>query len=927
MTAPTDAVVDGTTDGVQLGRPARVPRRRTSFVGREADVPAVMTRLGEAPAVTLVGVGGVGKTSLAYEVATRIEREQSAMVHTVPLQSTVDDEAVGRVVADSLGLPVTSSQSPTDAVVAFLVAQGPTLLVLDNCEQVIDGAARLVDELLDRCPDLCILSTSRIVLGVEGEHVWPVDPLRVDDRASVDSPAVQLLIDRANAAHPRALDDTDLEKLAELAGRLDGVPLALELAAARLSTMGIDELLAQIDDHLLELESTRRGAEARHRSLAGVVEWSYRLLDDDARRAAQRLSVFPSTFTRESAERVMDSDDPAMLDSLINASLVTITERDGGARILMLEMIRQFLAERLEASGEAPDAGRAHAEWVVATVLDLTELVQGADGALHRQRLVAEMDNVRVALDWAVAEGEVDVVVQLVRGLHDQVVGAAGREAHAWIERAMTATWDDPEAIDVLVVGAEAAMTHGDLPRYRQILEQADRLHEEFPDARVVPGPGHMAIAPELLWIGLLDFEGEVDQAVEVAERIRDSVPEDPWGAAWALMRLSMPFAYAGRDEEAAELAERSLELAEEVQNTLTICWSEFALGESLRGIEPDRALESYRHTFALADENGFKFLEGLTLVAWAAALGRHGEPLEALERFGQTIRWWRDAGGWSFLSTTLRNFGEFLANIDRSEEAVLVRCALEEISRSSKAGGEEADTDRYLRRKLLSQLGKTRFNELQEDSHSLDEAGVVELALATIEDELAARGHDRQSSGADAPLPDDAGPAITQFQVIAFTDLESSTSYMADRGDRDARNQMREYDLRTNATLAEHRGERVKGTGDGVLATFPTITDALDWVVKFQESIEAAVTSGELPLRVRVGVHAGETIADMGDVHGTAVNLAARVVDRAEGGEVLVTDTVRQIAVGSQHTFSSLGEVDLKGIPEPIGLHRLEWR
>lgn len=909
-------------------------------------MPAVMTRLWEAPAVTLVGVGGVGKTSLAYEVASRIEREGSAAIHVVPLQSTVDSDAVDRVVADSLGLPVTAQQSTIDAVVTCLCVQGPTVLLLDNCEQVIDGAARLVDELLDRCGELRVLATSRIVLGVEGEQVWPVDPLVVDDDAPDDGPAVKLLVDRATAAHPRALDDTDREALVQLASRLDGLPLALELAAARLSTMSIDELLEQLDGQLLALETNKRSTEDRHRSLEGVVEWSYRLLDEDARRAAQRLSVFPSTFTRESAERVMGSDDPGMLDNLLNDSLVTITERDGGARILMLEMIRQFLGERLEKSGEADAARREHAAWTVETVVELTDLVRGPDAGVYRRRLVAELENVRVALEWAAAHGEFDALVKLVRGLHDHIVGAAGREAHAWVERAIASVWEDPVAIDVLTVGAEAAMARGDIPRYREVLEQLDRILAENTEPRIVEGPGHLDIGRDLEWIALHVFEGNVEQAMEVADGLLDSVPEDRWAASWTLMRLSMPYAYAGRDELAGELAQRSVQLAEEIDNELALCWSRFALGEALRTIEPERAIQSYEQAFNIADESGFAFLEGLILVGWASALGRHGEPVPALERYSQAIRFWRDANGWSFLSTTLRNFGEFLARIDRPEQAVLVRCAIEEISRSSKAGGEDADTDRYLRRKLIADLGKSRFEQLQEESHRLDETHVVQLALDTIDSELGewadpegggpdteqesapeitddpAQSPDAESAAASAEDP--LAPLV--FRVIAFTDLESSTSYMA-RKDRDARTAMREYDRRTRKTLAKHGGKHWKGTGDGVLATFSTVTEALSWVVDLQQGIEEAVESGELPLRVRVGVHAGETIEDMDDVYGTAVNLAARVVDKASPGEVLVTGAVQEMALGGQHTFSARGKVELKGIPEPIGLYSLDWR
>jgi predicted ATPase/class 3 adenylate cyclase len=943
MTSSAAAAPQQDTEPISFGRLSRVPRRRTSFVGRESDVPAVMTRLGEAPAVTLVGVGGVGKTSLAYEVASRIEHDGSAVVHVVPLQSTVDSDAVDRVVADSLGLPVAAQQSPIDAVVTCLCVQGPTVLLLDNCEQVIDGASRLVDELLDRCDQLRVLATSRIVLGVEGEHVWPVDPLLVDDEAPDDGPAVRLLVDRATAAHPRALDDTDRQKLVQLASRLDGLPLALELAAARLSTMSIDELLEQLDGHLLALETNKRSTEDRHRSLEGVVEWSYRLLDEDARLAAQRLSVFPSTFTRESAERVMASGDRGMLDNLLNDSLVTITERDGGARILMLEMIRQFLGERLEKSGDAEAARREHAAWTVETVVELTRLVRGPNAAVHRRRLVAELENVRVAIEWAVAHGDIDALVKLARGLHDHIVGAARREVHAWIERALATVWDDPRAADVLIVGAEAAMTRGDLTRYREVVEQLDRVLADSPDPVVVVGTDNKKVWLGLQWMGLLGFEGKVDQAVEVADGLLDSIPDDPWEASWTLMRLSMPYAYAGRDELAGDLAQRSVDLAEGIDNELAVCWSRFALGEALRTIDPERAIASYEQAFSIADQSGFAFLEGLILVGWASALGRHGEPVPALERYRQAMRFWRDANGWSFLSTTLRNFGEFLARIDRPEQAVLVRCAIEEISRSSKAGGEDADTDRYLRRKLVADLGKARFEQLQEESHRLDETHVVQLALDTIESELDERVDPEPSSDAaeqvpapeladESPKSDHAEPSAEDplaplvFRVIAFTDLESSTSYMA-RKDRDARTAMREYDRRTRKTLEKHGGRHWKGTGDGVLATFSTVTEALVWVVEFQKDIEEAVESGELPLRVRVGVHAGETIEDLDDVYGTAVNLAARVVDQAGPGEVLVTGAVQEMALGGQHRFSSRGKVELKGIPEPIGLYSLDWR
>jgi class 3 adenylate cyclase len=247
------------------------------------------------------------------------------------------------------------------------------------------------------------------------------------------------------------------------------------------------------------------------------------------------------------------------------------------------------------------------------------------------------------------------------------------------------------------------------------------------------------------------------------------------------------------------------------------------------------------------------------------------------------------------------------LVRVDRYEEAVLVRCSIEWLEASSNAGGVDADRDRYLKRLLVERLSADRFEELREKSHEMTGDETVKLALEAIGDELTSRRR------------------VSEFRVIVFTDLERSTQFLADTGDVSGRAAMRKYDVRTNEALARHDGERVKGTGDGVLATFSSVAAAINFVTELLRDVDEAVDRGDLPLRLRVGIHAGETIADMGDVHGTVVNLTARVVDRADGGEILVTDTIRQIAVGSDHTFTNLGEADLKGIPEPMRLHRLE--
>ena len=876
-----------------------VPRRRSSLVGRASDIDAILTRLDVSPAVTLVGVGGVGKTSLAFAVASRIEQTEDALVHVVELASTRDAAAVARVVADSLGLPATSERSPEDVLVQLLSAEGRTLLVLDNCEQIVEGVALLAARVLDRCPELTLLATSRVPLGIEGEHVWPVAPLAVSLEQQGDGPAIQLLVERATALHPNAVATVDRSDLAGLARRLDGVPLALELAAARLGSMGVAELTNRLDDELLALETTRRDAQDRHRSLGSVVEWSYRLLPTEEQELAARLSVFRGSFTREAASEVVGASLTGSFDRLVDSSLLVVMERSGVARFQMLEMIREFLAAQLDDSGAADDVRRAHASWAARTVCSLASELRGTAEKDAVLRFAAEESNVGAALEWALERDDTELVVALVRGLHDHVLARAGREVHAWVDRAADHVRERPEAGDAIVVAASAAMVRGEIPRYRDLLEQAFLLGAQGSD---------LLVSRDVDWAGVLVFEGRVEEALEQA-RIEPDLSDDPWLEGYSLVRRAMPFAYAGQSNDALELADRALGIAEKIGNPTLLGWAHYVRGESLMGIDPPQAIRSYNEAVRLARSVDNTFLEGLLSVALASALGRHGEPVESLRQFQSTIARWRDAGAWSFLSTTLRNFGEFLVRIERYQEAVIIRCAVQFQQHSSLAGGVDADRDRYLRQQFVDRLGTQRTDDLVSEAHGMDRDELVRLAMELIDEELAARR------------------GVSEFRVVAFTDLERSTEFMAERKDLAARELMREYDDLTTEALARHRGDRIKGTGDGVLATFRSVGDALRCVTGLLQEIDRAVGTGKLPLRLRIGMHAGETIWDDEDVYGTVVNLAARVVDRADGGEIVVTDTIRQIAIGVDYEFTRLGETTLKGIPEPVGLHRLEWR
>ncbi|MFG2087367.1 BTAD domain-containing putative transcriptional regulator [Spirillospora sp. NPDC048824] len=395
-----------------------VPRQRargnlrvppTSFVGREDERAWIARRLWEGRLVTLVGAGGSGKTRLATTVGAELAGRFPGGVWLVELAAVDDPEEVPRAVADVLGL-----RDGTKLVEAL--SADDTLIVLDNCEHVVEAAARLVDDLLGTCPSLRVLATSRERLGVGGEALCPVPPLDVPEEgeSGMASSSVELFAERAQVVRPGfTVTGDNVATIGEICRRLDGLPLAIELAAARMRSMSLDQLAARLDDRFRLLTGGNRAALSRHRTLRAVVAWSFNLLDDTERRFAARLSVFPGTITPESAARVTGHPDALdVLDSLADRSLLQVVE-GAEPRFRMLETIREYGRERLAEAGETGEVRAAH----LACFLDLAER---AEPHLRRPEqpewfflLAAERDNLVAALHHAVEAGDGGSAVRL----------------------------------------------------------------------------------------------------------------------------------------------------------------------------------------------------------------------------------------------------------------------------------------------------------------------------------------------------------------------------------------------------------------------------------------------------------------------------------------------------------------------------------
>ena len=453
-----------------------LPRPRTSFVGRTDELRVAKKLLAESRIVTLVGAGGTGKTRVAIEAARESADKYSAGVWFVDL-SPVDASSVATAIASAVSYRP-SGDELTVAGVASHLGNAQGLLVLDNCEHVIETAAEAVAMLADECPELAVLSTSRAPLHVDGETVFPLPPMVLpDDDDVLASDAVRLFVERASAAAPAFAFDADAATVvADVVRRLDGLPLAIELAAARAGTVGMGELARRLDDVFSALPSGPRSASPRQRTLRALIDWSHDLLTEDEKRAYRRLAIFNGGFTLEAAERVIDGDLPhgssilELVEALAEKSLLVVGGDALRRRYRMLATIHAYAQRRLEESGEMGETSRRHLAWALELAERASLELLGPGQGAWIEVLDDELDNLRAALGFA-RDGDPRAYVRLVASLSRfwlyRDYGAEGRGHVA----AAIAVADDA-AVRARLLTAEARLALADSD-YRAAAEVA----------------------------------------------------------------------------------------------------------------------------------------------------------------------------------------------------------------------------------------------------------------------------------------------------------------------------------------------------------------------------------------------------------------------------------------------------------------------
>jgi predicted ATPase/class 3 adenylate cyclase/Tfp pilus assembly protein PilF len=614
-----------------------LPTQPTPLVGREREVSEVsdLLRRADVRLLTLTGTGGTGKTRVALQSAAELVDEFEDGVFFVALATLTDPGLVASTLTQALGVAESGEKQPEDALREF-VRERELLLLMDNFEQVLE-ATPLLEELQAAAPRLKVLATSRAALRLYGEREFPVPPLALPDPAYPPPPerltqyeAVRLFVERARAVKPDfSVTNENAPAVAEICVRLDGLPLAIELAAARIRLLPPRAMLARLGSRLKLLTGGARNLPERQRTLRGAIEWSYELLTPEERTLFARLSVFAGGRTLEIIETICDPegelDTLDGLESLLEKSLLRQEEGPGGEpRFVMLETIHEYAREKLEESGEAEEVRRRHAEHFLTLAEESYPELKGPDQLEWLERLEAEHDNMRAALSWALGRKEAEVALRLGGALWwFWWMRGHNSEGRRLLEEALAIDGRvSPEVRAMALAGVgELALLQGDLDRAQEACEAGLQLLAN--EAREA-SEAKLCLLAFLGWVAW--EREEYDQATQLFEEglAQSREMRDTWWIATSLSNLATVSHSRGDYERATELYEESMDLFREQgdKRRLAHCLNNLAMVVYSQG-DLGRAAKLTEEAVALLRELGARgdVALGLCNLGWMALL------------------------------------------------------------------------------------------------------------------------------------------------------------------------------------------------------------------------------------------------------------------------------------------------------------------
>jgi predicted ATPase len=616
--------------------PGNLPVQPTSFVGRSDEVRGLRAALGRAALVTVTGAGGVGKTRLATQVAAELVPSFADGAWLCELAAAGDADSLAQVVASTLGVDQRAGRSLERSIVEFL-QPARLLLVLDNCEHLLDAAGRLAAAVLADCPGVRVLATSREALAVGGEQVWPLRSLDLPDPAggldaAAASGAGRLFCERAAAARPSfALSEANAAAVVEVCRRLDGMPLAIELAAARVAALTPAEIVGLLDERFRLLTGGRRSAVERHQTLRAVVDWSYGLLSETERVVFDRLAVFSGGFTLAAATAVVTSEGIEGWDVLdvvggLVAKCMVVAEPGAGdhTRYQLLETLRQYGRDRLDDHGETDQWRRRHARHFAAFAAEVGRGLRGRDELAWRERLLGDLDNLRSAVVWGLDRGveeDQQTAVAIIAWLAYEASNR-GTGIGRWAEQALPALGRSAPGYRkaVLAAAAVAAYFQGDLDASERHARAA--LEEGYPPDD--PSPGLASI-----WLPIiLVYQGRHDDAAWHLDAAEQAIPgwdDEEYHRSW--LQSDRVFLSLFADDPDQEIAQGRLamSLAQRTGNPTMLAVASWTLGCALRHRHPDEALAAFDRSVALTRRGASTLTLAIALshgAREAAALG-----------------------------------------------------------------------------------------------------------------------------------------------------------------------------------------------------------------------------------------------------------------------------------------------------------------
>lgn len=647
--------------------PGNLRPAATSLIGRESEVADIQAAVKAHRLVTLTGVGGVGKTRLAVEVASRLADEFPDGVWIFELAAITDPAAVPDAVAAALGITQQPDKTVTQSLAAALEDR-VRLLVIDNCEHVLDSAADLIEAILTHSTTVRILTTSREGLGVPDEQVRPVRSL--DAAAGSDSAAVSLFVERAQGIAPgfSMVDGDEVAAVIEICQRLDGIPLAIELAASRMASMSAGEMRDRLDHRFRLLVGSRRGLE-RHHTLRHAVAWSYDLLADTEKSVLERCSVFAGGFDLQSACAVAGSDDRdeyailEVLDALVRKSLLLAVRSGGRTRYSMLETIRQFAEEQLVASGAAEAVRTAHARYFAGREADIMDLWDSPRQREAYDWFTVELANLRTAFRWATDRGDLDAGAAIAA--YAAFLGAhlENHEPIAWAE----------ELIEPLrgIAHPRLACTSvvASLCIFSGRFEDAVR-YSEIGQTVIAGASDKVSYFGEGFLGSAYLFVGQPERYVELC---RAWLARSGDTNTMAKGNLVTALHACGSTDEALVAGNGLIDAAEASGNPWVLAYTLAVWGVTSRDADPDRALDALRRSVLTAQDSGNRLFETQFLYWLARTEAGQGDRVAALEYLAVAIRNQHESGNTGMLHVPLGILTTFLDRHGRYEPAATI--------------------------------------------------------------------------------------------------------------------------------------------------------------------------------------------------------------------------------------------------------------